>query len=320
MKRGLITWDKVELPPEVFQQRMEFVRKVLTRRELPALVVYSDLWRSNQARFFANYMPYFNRALLILPVDGKPTLLCGLSPRTYRWIQSVTPIEDVRSAGNFVKPLGEIAAERGWTKVGVLDAGQLPWDLSNTLKTGSIALVNVESEAVFFPANDGHEIAMRRKAAVMARTALEAVLPEGVGKIDYEFVGILERRLRLAGAEDLVTLLTNGDGPPAPARGRTLAEGYSVSIALEYRGHWIRMSTTLGPDGFNQKGSMTFLPPDVPNPPMTEILSGSYPYECSDNGGGTILAHTVEMYEHDAAKRFVMGETSWRGTKGWETL
>src|SRR5438045_428840 len=143
MKRGLITWDKSELKPEVFERRFEKAKPVLVERGLPALVVYSDLWRSNQARYFANYMPYFNRALLILPVEGKPTLLCGLSPRTYRWIQSVTPIEDVRPAGNFVKPLGEIAAERGWAKVGVLDASQLPYDLSKALSAGTVALVSV---------------------------------------------------------------------------------------------------------------------------------------------------------------------------------
>jgi len=34
-----------------------------------------------------------------------------------------------------------------------------------------------------------------------------------------EFVGRLEKRLRMSGAEDLVILLTNGDGPPAPKFG-----------------------------------------------------------------------------------------------------
>lgn len=293
MKRGLITWDKTELPPEVFERRMEPVRKVLVERQLPALVVYSDLWRSNQARFFANYMPYFNRALLILPVEGKPTLLCGLSPRTYRWIQSVTPIEDVRSAGNFAKPLGEIAAERGWKKVGMLDAGQLPYDLSQALRGGTVELVNVESKDVFHPANDKHEIAMRRKAAAMARTALEEEFPRGVGKVDYEFVGILERRLRLAGAEDLVILLKHGNSPPSPARGRKLEEGYSVSIALEYRGHWVRMSKSGLPDH-----------PVSPEEGPEEGMDGSYPYE-SQQGGGF---------------RYLAGETSWRGPKGWEVL
>jgi hypothetical protein len=285
VKRGLITWDKTEIPSQVFEDRQREVKRVLARRGLPALVVYSDLWRSNHARFFANYMPYFNRALLILPVEGKPVLLCGLSPRTYRWIQSVTPIEDVRSAGNFLKPLSEIAAERNWAKVGMLDAPQLPYDLSQTLRAGPVELVNVEAEAVYLPTNDGHEIAMRRKAALMGRAALTEIVPQGPGKIDYEFVGLLERRLRMAGAEDLVVVLTNVSGAPAPACGNTLEEGFFVSIALEYRGHWVRLSSR-------------------DTPATEERLDGAYPYDCSPNG----------------AIRHKAGGTSWRGTKGWETL
>src|SRR6266481_5991935 len=138
MKRGLITWDKSEIPLEVFQRRIDRVRDVLRERELPALVVYSDLWRSNQARFFSNFMPYFNRALLIIPREIPVTLLCGLSPRVYGWIRSVTTIEDVRPAGNFAKPLFEIAAERNWTRVGALDLDQLPYDIHKAIGGGSL--------------------------------------------------------------------------------------------------------------------------------------------------------------------------------------
>src|SRR5438477_8545867 len=103
------------MPPEVFQNRIDGVRRVLAERNLAALLVYSELWRSNQARFFSNYMPYFNRALLVIPQELAPTLLCGLSPRVYGWIRSVTTIEDVRPAENFAKPLLEMASERNWT-------------------------------------------------------------------------------------------------------------------------------------------------------------------------------------------------------------
>jgi hypothetical protein len=297
VKRGLITWDKAELPPMVFDRRQEIARKVLAARHLPAMLVYSDLWRSNQARFFANYMPYFNRALLILPVEGKPTLLCGLSPRTYRWIQSVTPIEDVRPAGNFAKPLEDIAAERGWFRVGVLDAPQLPYDLSKTLHAGTLTLVNVESEAVFHPAKDDHEILMRRKAAEMARDVISDELSGGMGKTDHEFVGQLEKRLRLSGAEDLVILLTNGVGAPAPACGKELAETFSVSVALEYRGHWVRLSRSRLPNDRDSWSRATL--------PHFEGMAGSYPYE---------VDHAGEIRAFD-------GETLWqRESKGWEIL
>ena len=81
MKRGLISWDKSEIAPEVFEQRARRVGRVLAERDLPGLVVYSELWRSNQARFFSNYMPYFNRALLIIPRGLPPPCASPVFPR-----------------------------------------------------------------------------------------------------------------------------------------------------------------------------------------------------------------------------------------------
>src|SRR6185295_16984949 len=164
-----------------FERRVDRVRKVLAERDLAALAVYSELWRSNQARFFSNYMPYFNRALLIIPREMPSTLLCGLSPRVYGWIRSVTTIEDVRPAGNFVKPLFEIAGERQWTRAGFLDLEQFPFDIYKALHGGSLGLVNVESAAVFSPAEDENEQAMRRKAAALAKQILEEELSSAVG-------------------------------------------------------------------------------------------------------------------------------------------
>jgi len=256
MKRGLITWDKSEIPPSVFERRVDRVRRVLAERELAALVVYSELWRSNQARFFSNYMPYFNRALLVIPRDLPVTLLCGLSPRVYGWIRSVTTIEDVRPAGNFAKPLFEIAAERKWTRIGALDFPQFPYDIHKVIQTGTLEVASVESSAVFVPGEDETEVAIRKKAADMVRRILDEEMPGGVGKLDHHFVGQLERRFRRAGAEDLIVLLTNGDTVPAPPKGASLKPGYSVSIALEYRGHWVRV------------------------PDNSEFMWGSYPYEC----------------------------------------
>ena len=140
MKRGLITWDKTEIAPAVFDQRLQGVRRLLSAKNLHAAVVYSELWRSNSARYLSNYMPYFNRAFLIVPVDQPVTLLCGLSPRVHGWIRSVTPIEDVRPAGNFAKPLFQLASERGWSRIGVYDYSQLPYDLHQLLQAGPLEM------------------------------------------------------------------------------------------------------------------------------------------------------------------------------------
>jgi hypothetical protein len=282
----------MEIPPEVFARRVDRTRRVLAERNLPALAVYSDLWRSNHARYFSNYMPYFNRALLLVPRDAPLALLCGLSPRVYGWIRSVTTIEDVRPAGNFAKPLFEIAAERSWTRIGILDADRLPYDLYHALHAGAAAMVNVESAAVFMPAEDESERAMRKRAAALAVEILDDEMPRAPGTLDHHFAGTLERRFRRGGAEDLVVLVTNGGTPPAPPSGLTLSPAFSVSVALEYRGHWVRLSRTLGP----RTGVAATL---------VERLDGAYPYEC---GSGAITAVHSEYKE--AGGRFFHGDTA----------
>src|SRR5207248_1049981 len=155
MKRGWITRDQSELPQKVFDARLEIVRKALAERDLPALVVYTDVWRSNQGRYFSNFMPYWNRALLVIPRDSAPVLLCGLSPRVYPWIRSVTILDEIRPSANIADQLVKMCGEKGWTRIGVLDLPQLPFDLTvpNT--------VDVPSSAVH-PAPDEAEVSMYR--------------------------------------------------------------------------------------------------------------------------------------------------------------
>jgi hypothetical protein len=76
----------------------------------------------------------------------------------------------------------------------------------------------------------------------MAREILTAELPKGVGLTDYQFSGRLERAFRRAGAEDLVLLFSTDNSAPRHASGAMLGDKYSVAVALEYRGHWARVT------------------------------------------------------------------------------
>jgi len=300
-----------EIPPEVFEQRLAGIRRIMAAKNVPAAVVYSELWRSNPARFFSNYMPYFNRALLIIPADLPVTLLCGLSPRVYGWIRSVTTIEDVRPAANFAQPLLDLAAESGWARIGILDFPQFPFDLNRAIKAVNLEIVNIAD----VPLCDDNELAMRRKAVAMAREVLEAELNAGVGRTDYEVVGRLERLFRRAGVEDLITLLTNGSSAPAPATGARLEPNYSVSLALEYRGHWVRISR---PHDF--ACAPEWLIQDDPSA-YVENLGRSYPYECvsrSSLRSGSIFA--VHVSRPAGAKQIFYGDTCWYGASGPEIL
>jgi Xaa-Pro aminopeptidase len=240
MKRGLITWDKTELPPSVFEARLAKARKALAAQDLPALLVYSDVWRSTEGRHLTNYMPYWNRSLIVIPWEQPPVLLCGLSPRVYPWIKSVTIFEEIRPASKLVPALLQLCAERGWTKLGVLDLLGLTHEIYLPLAASSVGISDVKLELT-----DDAEIAMHQRAEQMAREILTAELPKGAGLTDYQFSGILERAFRRAGAEDLVLLFGNGDSAPRPARGAMLGDKYSIAVALEYRGHWARVTRGL---------------------------------------------------------------------------
>src|SRR5436853_4071986 len=109
---------------------------------------------------------------------------------------------------------------------------------------------------------------MRRKSAALADRILKEEMESGAGSIDHHLVGRLERRFRRAGAEDLIILLTNGRTVPAPPSGATLEENYSISLALEYRGHWVRLTR------FENKNVVVH-----PLREGAEALDGSYPYE-----------------------------------------
>ena len=105
MKRGWISWDQNELPRAAFEARLDALRRHLRERELPAAVIYSDIWRSNRARHFSNFMPYWNRALLVVPRDAPPILLSGLTPRVYPWIRNVTILDEIRPSLNLARQL-----------------------------------------------------------------------------------------------------------------------------------------------------------------------------------------------------------------------
>jgi hypothetical protein len=298
MKRGWITWDKTELPPSAFEARLAKVRQHLAASDLPALVAYTDVWRSNQGRYLANFMPYWNRALLVIPRDGATVLLSGLTPRVYPWIRSVTILEDIRPNMNLAK----MCDENGWTKVGVLDLPLLPYDLSVS------NAVHVPWSAIH-PEPDDAELSMYRHAAKIAREILIEESINGVGGIDHEFVGRLELKYRRAGVEDLVILVTNGQTVPLPPNGQTLGEAFSVVVALEYRGHWVKFAL---PIMGQCDGESTF---------NVELLSGPYPYESCSQAAikpGAIFAVHQEFQENGS--RLFMGDSYWQGPNGPEIL
>jgi hypothetical protein len=210
--------------------------------------------------------------LVVIPREAAPVLLCALSPRVYPWIKSVTIFEDIRPASKLMPTLDQLCAERGWSKLGVLDLPKLPVEIHSGLRGREI--VDVPSVGITDP--DEAEFTMRRRAVVLARAELEKSVVE-IGAVE---IGTLERHFRQLGAEDLVIRVRS--------RG---SDAYSVSVALEYCGHWVKVTRANGPADEVAMLEQLFYAALANGGGHRENLAGPQPYE---PGTGPIFALHVE--------------------------
>jgi Xaa-Pro aminopeptidase len=329
LKRGWITWDKAELAPEVFETRIEHVRQVLRTHDLPALVVYTDVWRSNWGRYLSNFMPYWNRSLLIVPEEMPPILLCALSPRVYPWIRSVTILDDIRLSPSLSDSLLNICTAYSWKRLGILDIQQLPQQIYGPVMRSGLSLANISTDQNFKRNLDPNELSMWRKAVSIVRRVLEKELSEPAAETDFALAGRLERAFRRAGMEDLLLLFSDGSATPAPARGTKFTGAFSVVAAAEYRGSWVRVARTRAVASVAKQARERFdkvlrnFEQEKPDSAQVCVrdISGSYPYEYKAAGEvsqGLIFSIDVEVPMNGA--RLFYGDTCRLGKNGAELL
>jgi Xaa-Pro aminopeptidase len=316
MKRGLVSWEKNELPPEELAARLATVHAVARNQGVDAVVLYSDVWRSNDARYLSNYMPYWNRAFVVVPREEKPILLCALSPRVYPWIKTVTVHETIIASPSPPATLFKLCAERGWRRVGVCDLEGLPADLHAEMTAGKVEVVDIPRGEIRSAPSEV-EVRMHGRAARMAREVLEKELsaaPSSTGpaQTDHQLTGRLELLLRRAGAEDVVILVSDGQGPPIPAEGRSVGPHTSVVVAIEYNGHWAKVTRNVAgvTSGLSSLGGVAQL---------REILSGPYSWEnVDDTATAAVISLQLEIRAED--RHFYYGDTCLQGKEGLRVL
>ncbi len=268
MKRGLIAWDKASFPPRYLKRGWRAPEAADWPQDLPALLVYTDVWRSNQARFLSNFMPYWNRSLLVIPRDGPPVLLCALSPRVYPWIKSVTIFEDIRPSPNLMQTLDQLCTEKAWKRIGVLDLTEAARrDLMRDLRGRRNAWMLPRARFVPMPDEGGTRDASPRSGA-----------------------GARSTRRGIAGWRRLHRLricrTTGARVPPAPARriwsscvtnGETPPALIGRQSRSEYCGHWVEVPRPLA--RAEDVAAWRSLPPSLASAAGSENLAGPHPYE-----------------------------------------
>src|SRR6266567_3324766 len=129
MRRGLMAWDKDELPQGVLVERIEGLRAMMLRAGLDGFVFYTNLVQPSAVTYLTGFTPYWSDALLLVPKTGAPVFATALSKRVAGWISSTNPVSEIVNTPKPGDAVGRRLAADGCRRVGVLELDCLPGGL-----------------------------------------------------------------------------------------------------------------------------------------------------------------------------------------------
>ena len=251
MRRGLLSWDETEVPAGVLDARVEKLRAAMVEAGLDALLLYNNFPRPAAVSWLTHFIPYWSQGVLVLPATGAPEYFVSLSKRVAGWIDETSHMGDIVSTP---RPGADLAKRlEGAKRIGVLELNKLPGGIAHPLLAGlpGVELVDATDiyRAVRHPA-DTTEIAISRKAAMLARECLDGAYENA----DYTQTGPLtaaiEGPARLAGAEEVIVEFVPDLSKNAALRrldgNLELGDTYALRVSLAYKGHWVRIGRTYG--------------------------------------------------------------------------
>ncbi|MGH7089672.1 MAG: aminopeptidase P family N-terminal domain-containing protein [Stellaceae bacterium] len=247
MRRGLIAWSRAELPPAVFAARTRRLQAGLARRELAALLVYSNNTRAAGASWACGFVPYWSEGVMLLPREGEPVLVVALTKRVATWIAKTSNVADVISTPRVGAEIARRVTDAGGGTIGVADLDGFPAGIAADLAAAGATLADAtELFAAARAKADPAELALAAHAAAIAHDALASVHPEH--KEAPQAIATVEGRARARGAEECYVAVA-----PDLARSRhfarlegaqSLGASYAIRATVAYKGSWVRLART----------------------------------------------------------------------------
>jgi hypothetical protein len=264
MRRGLLSWDEVEVPAAILDARVEKCRAAMIAAGFDALLVYNNFPRPAAVSWLTHFIPYWSQGVLVLPSSGAPEYFVSLSKRVAGWIEETSHMGEIVSTPR----LGADLAKRldGAKRVGVLELAKLPGGIAQPLVAGLPGVALEDATAMFrsvrHPA-DETEIAISRKAATLARDCLDGAYENADYRQTGPLTAAIEGPARLAGAEEVIVEFAPDLIQNAALRridgNLDLGNRYAVRVSLAYKGHWVRLGRTYGTERLDEwiAGSVT---------------------------------------------------------------
>jgi Xaa-Pro aminopeptidase len=252
LKRGCSTWDPKQVPPEVFQSRVDIVRKEMARQNLDALVIYGDNYSFADLCYLTNYFPKVRGGIAVVPRDGAVSMLLNIGSRDVPFAKTLTWVEDVRASNQVGSDGAKLIKEKGFekAKIGLVDSGQgFPLPQFEEMK-GALPRVDwMACPSMIRPlrlVKSARELAAMRDAGrVLNEICSEAgkfITPE---RKEYEIVADIDRLARDKGAED-IRILTGEKrlNPPSFKQSASPGNHWAVYLAMQHERYWVEAGRT----------------------------------------------------------------------------
>jgi hypothetical protein len=256
MRRGLMAWDKEEVPDGALHARIERLQGELGKRGLDAIILYTNFVRSAAVSYMTGFSPYWADGVLLVPREGEPVFATTLSKRVGSWIETVKPIGALVNSPTPGAVLGKRLAEAGLKRLAVLELDAFPAGLYDELAATLPAAEIVEGGEAFAATRICDEVE-RRLLARADRIAREALLQaKGDGSSAGEAAAKIEKRARELGAEEVyVAIAPDLDKDSTFLRlsgAYPLGRDFAVRASVAYKGAWIRRTQSYSRDGQNR--------------------------------------------------------------------
>ncbi|MCL5959095.1 MAG: aminopeptidase P family N-terminal domain-containing protein [Chloroflexi bacterium] len=251
MKRGLMEWNRTEVPEEELANRLDAVRRGMARDNLDAILALGDSYETGDLNYLTNFSPYWFNAMLVL-AQSSDSLVTTLNARVHGWIKEVSRAGELKASKNLGRDAAAVLAEKGIEpkRIGVTRLDRLPYGVYQALREALPDAEVVDATALVESLRlkpSESQIGLLRRAAAMS---LEAIAAETAprGRKQCEVAADIEHRLRYAGAEDLHILITSGTKAanwPAIAKEEAIEGPVLVRAIAAYKGHWAEVGRTL---------------------------------------------------------------------------
>ena len=252
MKRGLIQWNKNEVPEREFESRIEKVKRLMKSREVDAVAIYGDASQSGNLTYLTNFFPYADTGLFVLPMAKLPRLFTTHAYRNIPWFNTITWVKDIVCTddigGECVKFLNSV--NLAGKKIGLIDSRSFPYPIYSSLQdgvTGDYVDLTEDFEKIRMIKSKA-ELEFTEKAAQIAGMSFEKIKKTfRPGVSGFELAAEAELIARMHGAEDVLFLIQPDSSPlglslPTPD---PIERVCAVEISVEYQGYWAKLGRTL---------------------------------------------------------------------------